>query len=63
MCIAGYFGRLWVALASFDPHKGFELEVIHEARDVVNMFHMGIGEKPANTSPKLARGESSSRRR
>ncbi len=54
VCLAGYFGRLWVALASFDPHKGVELEVIHEARDVTDMWHVGIGEKPANTSPKLA---------
>ena len=43
VCIAGYFGRLWVAMASFDPARAFKLEVIHEARDVLDFSHMSSG--------------------
>ena len=34
-CVAGYFGRLWVALATFDGSR-IKLEVIHEARAVLD---------------------------
>ncbi len=54
VCIAGYFGRLWIAMASFDPGKGFKVDVFHEARDVLDLLHMGLGVTPGNTSPKLA---------
>ncbi len=59
VCIAGYFGRLWIALASFDPVKGFQTKVIFEARDVLDWEHMGMvfqmGQiDPKVTSPRLA---------
>ena len=54
VCIAGYFGRLWLAMGSFDPQKGIKVEVFHEARDVLDLSHMGLGITPGVNSPKLA---------
>ena len=52
VCIAGYFGRLWVALASFDGQK-INLDVFYEARDVPKpSYHHP---DPSRHSPKLAR--------
>ena len=39
-CVAGYFGRTWLAMATFDPQvgpvQGRSIKVFHEARDVGN---------------------------
>ncbi len=53
VCIAGYFGRLWVALAAFDG-KDIKLEVIHEARTVPDVGDRLDDHSPALHSPKLA---------
>jgi len=36
VCVAGYFGRTWCAIATFDPDKGKSLKVFFEAREVVD---------------------------
>lgn len=33
VCLAGYFGRTWVADVTFDPARGATVRVLHEARD------------------------------
>ncbi len=33
-CLAGSFGRAWLAIATFDPASGPSVEVFHEAREV-----------------------------
>ncbi|MGD0900069.1 MAG: hypothetical protein ABR915_19720, partial [Thermoguttaceae bacterium] len=53
VCLAGYFGRLWVALATFNPSTGMKLEVIHEARATPGTFDWNDN-SPERHSPKLA---------
>ncbi len=48
VCVAGYFGRAWCAVASFDPQKGKSLKVIHEARAVAE------GRRPGDADPEVA---------
>ena len=37
VCVAGYFGRLWCGIATFDPKTGIKIEVFHEAREVADL--------------------------
>jgi hypothetical protein len=53
VCIAGYFGRLWIALATFDGSR-LKLEVIHEAHTVPEVGHRPDDNSPERHSPKLA---------
>jgi hypothetical protein len=36
VCVAGTFGRTWLALVTFDPQAGKSVRVFHEARDVAD---------------------------
>jgi hypothetical protein len=53
VCVAGYFGRLWIAIVRFEPRKGFKVEVIHEARVVPKTFAPNDN-SPERHSPTLA---------
>lgn len=44
VCLAGYFGRRWIAAATLDPASGIKLDVLHEAKD-----------KPEANNPKQNR--------
>ncbi len=43
-CVAGYFGRLWIAVAAFDGSR-IALDLIHEAREVPRAMWAGETEK------------------
>jgi hypothetical protein len=53
VCVAGYFGRLWVAIVRFEPRKGFKVEIIHEAREVPKTY-VWNALSPERNSPTLA---------
>jgi hypothetical protein len=36
VCVAGTFGRSWIAMATFDPARSASVKIFHEARDVVD---------------------------
>ncbi|MEI8373535.1 MAG: hypothetical protein WCJ35_11975 [Planctomycetota bacterium] len=40
VCVAGYFGRTWCAIATFDREKGKSLNVFFEAKEVFDSRHI-----------------------
>ena len=50
ICVAGYFGREWCGVASFDPVRGKSFQVIYEAHEVVAGAD-GPDRDPANAPP------------